>query len=149
MTSKSRPPIGPDDVVGVWALDGMVRQDAETGELDPTAFSANPIGYLIYTPGGHMSAFTEHGDGRSALKPDHVSAPDADKARAMETVISYCGRYRVQNGAVIHIVDVSWDPAYHGQEHVRHATLEDDRLTLYRAPADGHAGWYIHWRRVE
>jgi len=147
--SEKRAPDSATDVIGVWTLTGMVREDAVTGELDAGAFSENPKGYLIYTPGGHMSAFTEHGEGRPALKPDHLSAPEADKARAMETVISYCGRYRVEEGAVVHIVDVSWDPAYHGQEHIRHAILEGDRLTLYRAPADGHAGWYIHWKRVE
>jgi len=142
-------PEGPEDVIGVWTLVGMERIDAETGALDATAFSAQPKGMLIYTPGGHMSAYTEHGSGRPALKPDHLTAPDADKARAIETVISYCGRYRVENGAVIHIVDLAWDAGYIGQEHVRHATLEGDRLTLYRAPADGHPGWNIHWQRAE
>ena len=146
---ESRPPQGPEDVVGAWTLVGMERIDFETGDLDPGAFSSSPRGMLIYTAGGHMWVHAEHGEGRPALIPDHVAAPKADKARATETMITYGGRYRVEDGAVVHVVDMSWDPGYVGQEHVRHATLAGDRLTLHRASADGHPGWNIHWRRIE
>jgi hypothetical protein len=44
-----------EQLVGVWALSSFVERDMETG-VENRPFGERPLGLILYTPDGHMSA---------------------------------------------------------------------------------------------
>jgi hypothetical protein len=96
-------------LLGAWRLESwsLVHDDGR-----PSAFPMGPDarGYILYTPGGQVSATIMRADG--------------------ERCFAYAGRYEVANDTVIHTIEVSTDPALVGVRSTRSIKLEGDRLTL-------------------
>jgi hypothetical protein len=133
--------------VGTWRLlswearepDGAIRH----------VYGRNPVGYLIYTADGYVSAEIMDPDRRQSdphfpLEPaDAQSLPDADRARAYSTYVSYCGTYAVEEGTeegtLVHHVEAGLvrDVKYvgpvtrwRGSDQRRHFRFDDGRLIL-------------------
>jgi hypothetical protein len=112
-------------LVGNWKLaSSQVIVDGQVYDL----FGSNPKGYLILTPGGRLCAITtaEH------RKPGEG---DIERAALHRSMLAYTGKYRVEGGDFITVVDASWNEAWNGTEQRRHFRLEDDRLFIEAAPA--------------
>lgn len=88
-----------DRIVGTWKLVSVVYEDAQTKERSPV-LGEHPKGYLIATPEGRWLALVT-ADGRPVPKTDE------DRAKALRTMISYSGRYRVEDGKVVTKVEVA------------------------------------------
>lgn len=109
-------------VEGSWRLVSYDVEVRGTGETFPP-MGAQPTGYVMFSAEGRVW-FMLTGDGR---EPAHSAQ---EKARLLETVIAYTGRYRIEGDTWITAVDVSWDPAWVGTEQARQFRREDDRLQV-------------------
>ena len=103
-------------IVGTWKLVSVVYEDQETKARTPV-YGEHPKGYQIATPEGRK-----------------VPQTDADRAQALRTMISYSGRYRVEDGKVITKVEVAWNEAWVGGEQTRFIRFEGDLLHIESPP---------------
>jgi len=113
-------------IVGTWKLVSVVYEDSVTKERTPV-LGEHPKGIQIATPEGRWLALVT-ADGRTAPKTD------AERARALQTMIAYTGRYRVEDGKVITKVEAAWNEAWVGTEQVRAIRFEGDRLYIESPP---------------
>lgn len=126
LTTSARGNPSGDRIVGTWKLVSVVYEDAQTGERTPV-LGAHPKGCQIATPEGRWLALVT-AEGR------RVPETDQDRAAALRTMISYTGRYRVEDGKVITKVEAAWNEAWVGTEQVRAYRFEGDRLHLESPP---------------
>lgn len=113
-------------IVGTWVLVSVVYEDIASKERTPV-YGEHPRGIQIATPEGRWLALMT-AEGRTIPKTD------ADRARALKSMIAYTGRYRVENGQVITKVEAAWNEAWVGGEQVRNIRFEDDRLYIESPP---------------
>lgn len=126
--------ISKQDLVGAWRLESWTVGYSNRDDFS-YPYGEDPQGLLVYSDDGWMSACIARND--RALFPDNVNyrkMPDADKAEAFSSYFHYAGRYRVQEGDVIHYVTHSLNPNFPGSEQLRHAEL--DGLTLVLSGKD-------------
>jgi lipocalin-like protein len=115
-----------DRIVGTWKLVSVVYEDAQTKERTPV-LGLHPKGYQIATPEGRWLALVT-AEGRK------VPRTDTERATALHTMISYTGRYRLENGKVLTQVEAAWNEAWVGTEQVRAYRFEGDLLHLESPP---------------
>ena len=113
-------------IVGTWKLVSVAYEDQATGERTPV-YGAHPRGIQIATPEGRWLALMT-AEGR------RVPQSDAERVRALQTMIAYTGRYRVEGGNVITKVEAAWNEAWVGTEQVRAIRFDGDRLYLQSPP---------------
>jgi hypothetical protein len=119
------------DLVGSWRLLACeLRGDG--APLLP--FGDAPVGYLTYTPSGHMQAAIMAAGRPCFAAPDILRGSVEERARAVEGYLSYAGRYEVNGDRVAHLVEVSLFPNWIGERQERIATLTGDRLALSTDP---------------
>src|SRR4249919_4338512 len=82
-----------DKIVGTWKLVSVMYEDAATKERTPV-LGEHPRGYQIATPDGLWLALVT-----AENRP--IPKTNEERARALQTMISYSGRYRVEDGKVI------------------------------------------------
>lgn len=138
-------------IVGVWKLTSYERKMLDTGKVERT-LGENPVGYLIYTAGGHMSAVAFGADRKTAA----ANAPTAAEALAwfQTTIAGYAGTYRVRGNDVVHHVEAAWTPAWVGTDQLRHFKIDGHQLTIETAPSrsvlDGKSSIrYLKFDRIE
>src|SRR5688572_18240382 len=113
-------------VVGLWTLVSVVYEDQETKARTPV-LGEKPRGRQIATADGRWLALVT-AEGRPVPKTDE------QRAQALRTMISYSGRYRVENGRVVTKVEIAWNEAWVGGEQVRFIRFEGDRLFIESPP---------------
>ena len=113
-------------IIGVWTLASVNYEDAISKERTPI-YGEHPKGTQIATPEGRWLALTT-AEGRPVPKTE------AERARALTTMIAYTGRYRVEAGNVITKVEAAWNEGWIGTEQVRAIHFEGDRLCLQSPP---------------
>jgi len=113
-------------VVGLWTLVSVVYEDQETKARTPV-LGEKPRGRQIATADGRWLALVT-AEGRPVPKTDE------QRAQALRTMISYSGRYRVEDGRVITKVEIAWNEAWVGGEQVRFVRFEGDRLFIESPP---------------
>src|SRR3979411_2910438 len=91
-------------IVGTWTLVSVVYEDVQTKERTPV-LGEHPKGIQIATPEGRWLALVT-GEGRK------VPQTDEERAQALRTMISYAGRYRVEDGKVITKGEVAWNEGW-------------------------------------
>jgi Lipocalin-like domain len=115
-----------EKIVGMWKLVSVVYEDQQTKERTPV-LGEHPRGRQIATADGRWLALVT-----AENRP--VPRTDAERARALQTMIAYTGRYRVEDGKVITKVEAAWNEAWVGGEQVRHIRFEGDRLFIESPP---------------
>ena len=144
LRSSIVPQAGAEDIskslVGTWRLSSFSMLTLETNEVS-RPFGENPIGYLQYSPGGHMVVFLSAGEMPKASLP----YSDADRAVIHSRIFgAYAGTYTVDGNKVTHHVVASWRPERVGGDQIRFAELSGDKLTIKTAPlASGLTGKQI------
>jgi Lipocalin-like domain len=113
-------------VVGIWTLVSVVYEDQETKERTPV-LGEKPRGRQIATADGRWLALVT-AEGRPVPKTDE------QRAQALRTMISYSGRYRVENGRVVTKVEIAWNEAWVGGKQIRFIRFESDRLFIESPP---------------
>lgn len=114
------------DIVGTWKLVSVAYEDQATGERT-SLYGAHPKGIQIATAEGRwLALMTAEGRG--------VPNSDAERVRALQTMIAYTGRYRVEDGNVITKVEAAWNEAWVGTEQVRTIRFVGGSLVLHSPP---------------
>jgi hypothetical protein len=113
-------------IVGTWTLVSVVYEDQETKERTPV-LGEHPRSRQIATADGRWLALVT-----AENRP--VPKTDTERARALQTMIAYTGRYRVEDGKVITKVEAAWNEAWVGGEQVRFIRFEGDRLFIESPP---------------
>lgn len=133
------------NIIGTWALVSVVYEDQASGERTPV-YGEHPKGIQIATPHGRWLALMT-GENRTVPKTD------ADRAQALQTMIAYTGRYRVENGKVITKVEAAWNEGWVGGEQVRAIRFDGECLYIESPPmphpnmSDKTVRVIVTWRR--
>ncbi len=120
--------------VGTWRL--LSWQAREPDGTIRHVYGRNPVGYLIYTADGYVSAEIMDPDRRQSdphfpLEPaDAQTLAEGDRALAYSTYVSYCGTYTVEEGTVVHHVKAGLVPSWTGSDQRRRFRFEDGHLIL-------------------
>jgi hypothetical protein len=114
-------------------------------------FGDSVVGWLVYTPDGHMFAQLMRPD-RLGFASADVLQPSCEEARsAMEGYLAYGGTFEIRDcQTVVHQVDVSLAPNWVATLQERLYHIEGDRLTLTTPPILA-AGISVHrlvWERA-
>lgn len=113
-------------IVGTWKLVSVLYEDQASKETTPV-YGEHPSGVQIATPQGRWLALM-------TAQNRIVPKTDLERAQALQTMIAYTGRYRVEDGKVITKVEAAWNEAWVGTEQVRHVRFDGDRLHLKSPP---------------
>lgn len=119
-------------LVGTWRLVSFdVRDDAGTVTYP---FGQDAVGFITYSPDGHMAVQFGRADRAGVSASDWVAAAPAEIAAAARDYIAYCGAYELRDGEVVHRVALSLLPNWIGGELVRQVTFEGERVMLSTPP---------------
>jgi hypothetical protein len=117
-------------LVGTWRVTSFSTMILETNEVS-RPFGENVIGYLQYSPGGHMVVFLSAGEMPKASLP----FSDADRVAIYSKIFAaYAGTYSVDGNRVTHHVAAAWLPHWIGEDQIRFVELSGDKLTIKTAP---------------
>jgi Lipocalin-like domain len=137
----------PAALIGAWALETFVID--EHGRSPKPRFGENPVGYLIYTADGRMSA-TLMGIHRAPLPaPDGSSSSRQDVTESLANFLSYAGRFEIRGDHVFHHVEVSVFTNLVGTTLERQFALDGNTLTIRTLPPEiwGSSNRLV-WRRA-
>jgi hypothetical protein len=134
------------DLVGVYvgrgrgyvAKDGTSRR---SGEGDHPA-------RIVYTKEGLVFAISTPANRAKTGAKDPGEATPEQKARMVEGVVAYAGRYELVDGRLRHHIEVSVFPDLVGRTMVRIPSFEGNRLTLTTEPDQDGGVQKIYWERV-
>ena len=136
-------------LVGFWKLVSYEKRTASGQILYP--FGHEPIGYLMYTEDGHMSAtvmrdtqgshehrFNDVNQVFSRLRHMLHRQGYFPKTLARPRFHSYCGRYETMGNIVTHHVEVSVHPEWPNTDQQHTFELHDNKLILTSSSEDIH-----------
>ncbi|QDO94904.1 lipocalin-like domain-containing protein [Formosa sediminum] len=119
-----------DQLVGAWTLKEFTQEN-ENGETS-YPLDKDPLGFIMYTPDGYMSAQMQKKD-RNLFKSDDMFAGEPEEYKnAASGYLAYSGRFSVNEikKTVAHELDVSLFPNWLGKQQVRLIKLENNILNL-------------------
>jgi hypothetical protein len=112
-------------IVGVWKTTSLVTKEVATGKtVHP--FGEGPIGYAIYTRGGHFVTVLT---AASRKAPASANPTDAERVELHKTAVFTSGTYRLDGNKITSRYDTSWHQAWTGTERTG-GTVEITRKTL-------------------
>ncbi len=137
-------------IVGTWKL-VSTEETLKDGTTRPfPAFGPRAKGFLMYQRGGYMCAHLMNPDPPKFADSAHPTAQE--KAAVANGAFAYCGRYEidVEQSQIIHLPEVSTDPAYVGSRQIRPYRLEGQRLILSDVEKNDPsiARWKLVWEKV-
>jgi hypothetical protein len=125
-------------VVGTWRLKRWEARAADGSVAYPLGPDA--LGYLTYTPGGHVSVAIMRARRAPFAGDDLLGGTAEERAAAAVGFVAYGGRYEVRANSgtdrieVVHRVELSLFPNWVGTEQVRFAEVAGDELTITTGP---------------
>jgi hypothetical protein len=154
MTTSSIPN---NPLIGTWKLVSANAINAD-GTIDSEVYGANPIGYITYTPDGHMMVMFARSDRQmfdkeiqSPLSEEMKALTSQELARAFTSFNAYGGTYILKGNTVIHQIAIASIPNRIGKTLVRTFEIEGNRIML-RTPEtliEGTAkAFELVWERV-
>ena len=128
-------------LIGTWKLVSWVNTEPDGKMVYP--YGRNPVGYLIYTGDGYMSAEIMDSDRRQQnprfpVEPAfQQTLPERDRVAAYDTYLSCCGTYSysLEDGRVTHHVKAGLVPSWSGSDQPRQFKFEGGRLVIGRKRA--------------
>jgi hypothetical protein len=117
-------------IVGVWKRTSLITKEVATGKT-AHPLGEGPIGYTIYTRGGHFMFVTTAAN-RNA--PAGATPTDAERIELFKTAIFGSGTYRMEGNKVITSYDTSWDHSRTGKERVGTVEITGKTLTVTSSP---------------
>ncbi len=120
-----------EQLVGAWELSSFVERDIETG-VENRPFGERPLGLILYTPDGYMSAQLQCPDRHAFADGDLLRATPEEYAAAGSSYVAYSGRFFVDEAkrSLSHEMAVSFFPNWLGQRQVRLVEVDGERLQL-------------------
>jgi hypothetical protein len=115
-------------LVGTWRLVSFHGRNAR-GKLRP-ALGQNAQGLLVYTVDGRMIAIMSKTGRPPFFSRDFRGGTPEEALAAMNSYISYCGRYTISGQSVTHSVEMSLFPNWVGEDQVRNFKFKNGKLIL-------------------
>jgi hypothetical protein len=122
----------PPGILGAWSLESFVEREKD-GEFEPR-FGLNPVGYLMYTPSGRVSAVLGAAHRPPFLSPDGQATTNAERQESVHNFLAYAGRYEVHSDHVLHHVESSIFTDLIGVTLKRGYVLDGNTLTITTMP---------------
>lgn len=137
--------------VGAWSLVEWRTEYADGRVTYP--FGRGPVGMLLYSADGSMSATVSAAARPSLGHPNARDATASQKAGAFDSFFHYAGRWRIEDETIVHTVEVALNPDMVGTQQRRHARFDGAaKLTLAADEGrDMETGrrHFLDWVRVE
>ncbi|MBV8363426.1 MAG: lipocalin-like domain-containing protein [Candidatus Eremiobacteraeota bacterium] len=133
-------------VIGAWTLESF--DQLENGVMKPR-FGPHPVGYLIYTASGRVSATLSAAHRPKLIAPDASTSTVEERADALRNFLAYAGRYEVRGNRVFHKVETCIWTNLVGTTLERAFEISGDTLTIRTLPPEiwGNANTLV-WRRA-
>ena len=120
-------------LIGTWRLISWENKSVEDGQIS-YPLGKDAAGYIMYNQDGYMFVAIMSPYRLKFAGGDLLSGTPEEEAQAEETFLSYCGRYELQEDAVIHHIELSLFPNWVGADQERLMELKGNRLTLSTHP---------------
>lgn len=137
-----------NSLIGTWKLISMTHENLVTG-IVADDYGPNPVGYLSYSPDGHMIVIITKAN-RKKLTNKITASHEA--IELLNTMTSYAGTYTIKDKQIVHHIDVAWNPSWVNTNQVRFYKLEGNRLTLtmppYTDPLLGKIKVRLVWKKL-
>jgi hypothetical protein len=144
-------------LIGIWKLISATAIYAD-GTVTPDVYGIHPVGYITYTPDGHMMVMFSRSDRpslsqevRSPLSSEMQSLPAEELAQAFTTFNAYAGTYTLSGNTVIHHIEIASIPNRVSTTLVRTFTLNENQVTLRTSPVlndDVEIVFELVWQRI-
>jgi hypothetical protein len=120
-----------EQLIGAWTLSTYVARDIGSG-VESYPLGEHPLGLILYTPDGYMSAQLQRPERHSFSGGDLLHATPEEYAAAGSSYIAYSGRFFVDEikKSLSHEMAVSFFPNWFGQRQVRLVDVNDEWLQL-------------------
>lgn len=141
-----------EQLIGGWLAESFVESDFDTG-AETYPFGRSPVGSIIYTRGGLMSAQLQAEKPIVFKSPDVFGGEPEEYALAGRSYLAYSGAFSVDEATsrVFHDVEVSFFPNWIGMRQVRVIEFEGDRLKFsFEKPIPSNGSLkssVVTWRR--
>ena len=141
-----------DSLLGAWRL--VEWKASRNGVYEDPSWG--PVeehdGILLYHPSGFVSATLSRRNRPNFQQDVLDGGTDAEKSRAFDNFLSYCGKFDVdeENGIVHHRVMLCSFPNYVGIDLIRTCSFDGDLLNLQFQDVtfeNQAVGGYIKWAR--
>jgi hypothetical protein len=117
-------------ITGTWQVTSVSILWLDTNEATHP-YGEHPIGYVQYSPGGHMVVFLSVGDLKPAAGATYT---DAERINLYNGIFAaYAGTYRVDGNKLTHHVTASWLPEWIGTDQTRYVEVEGNKLVIKTA----------------
>jgi hypothetical protein len=142
-----------DRLTGAWKLVSYVEKPVD-GSAPFHPLGERPLGIIMYTPDGYMSAQLSKPDRPSFASGDWFQGTDEDYKQEASTYIAYSGLFHVdeEKKTLTRSMLVSLFPNWTGQTQPRVVKIEGDMLHLSSEAPIRSAGKtvisYLQWRRA-
>jgi hypothetical protein len=142
-----------DQLIGAWKLVSYVEKPVD-GSAPFHPLGERPLGIIMYTPDGYMSAQLTKPDRPPFASGDWFKGTDEDYKQEASTYIAYSGPFHVdeEKKTLTHSMFVSLFPNWTGQTQPRVVKIEGDMLHLSSEVPIRSAGKtvmsYLQWRRA-
>jgi len=136
-----------EGVVGAWSLESF-DEETRDGSMKPR-FGPHPVGYLIYTASGRVSATLSAAHRPKLIAPDAASSTVEERSEALRNFLAYAGTYRVRGDHVFHTLETCVFTNLVGTTLERAFRIKGDELTIRTLPPYiwGNASTLL-WRRA-
>ncbi len=142
-----------DQLIGAWKLVSYVEMPADGGPL-AHPMGERPVGIIMYTPDGYMSAQLMRANRTPFASADWYKATPEEYGREGPACFAYSGPFHVDEEleTVTHSVVVSLFPNWIGQTQKRVAKVDGDTLHLSTASPIHSGGRMVNaslqWQRA-
>ena len=143
-----------EQLIGAWKLVSYEEKPVD-GSPSFHPMSEQPMGIIMYTPDGYMSAQLSKADRKPFASGDWFKGTPEDYGREATTYIAYTGKFHVDEAAqkLTHSMFVSLFPNWIGQTQPRVVKIEGDYLYLHTASTIDSGGKkvnsFLKWKRAE
>ena len=123
----------PDQFIGTWRL---LKWTITDGAKVTEPMGPEPWGLLTYAADGYMFAMLGNQPATRArfAGSDPLGGSPEEAHRAMASVHSYCGTWKIEGDAVVHTVENALWPNMVGTRQVRHFRFADGKVMLKTPP---------------
>jgi hypothetical protein len=118
--------------IGTWRLVSAEVRITD-GQIS-YPWGQDALGYLMYNKDGYMMVAIMSGNRPNFASSDFSGGSIEEKAAAIDTYLSYGGKYEVKRDRVIHHIEVSSYPNWTGLDQERIFEFVGDRLELQSLP---------------
>jgi hypothetical protein len=142
-----------DQLIGAWKLVSYEERPVD-GSPSFYPMSDKPMGIIMYTPDGYMSAQLSKPDRKPFASGDWFKGTADDYEQEASTYIAYTGPFHVdeEKRTLTHSMFISLFPNWIGQTQPRVVKIEGNSLFLSTASPITSGGKvvnsYLHWERA-